>query len=119
MFVHLPPLTARPDQSLVETPGLGPWLLGVDWAHLTSYGRVERGVDEGGSRLWSRVEDLRVRSNRGMLGVVPAWRLLTLLQDDTFVKARRQAERDLSARNADSPAELDRMDSQGPAEPAS
>jgi len=70
-----------------------PWyLLGIDFAHLS---RRERVRDAAGEP----VEDYWVRSNTGMMTVVPSWKLLELLDDEELVAARKeQAERHKSPR---------------------
>jgi hypothetical protein len=50
--------------------GGGPWLLGVEWGYIGSH-------DQG-------------LNNTGVCGVVPAWRLLRLLNTDHLVEQRRQ-----------------------------
>jgi hypothetical protein len=61
-------------------------LLGLDWSHLYDIahvrwpGGVE--IDEG----WV------VRQNSGMMGVIPAWRILALLENEHVAKERTEAE---------------------------
>ena len=69
-----------------------PWwltFLGVDWCHLNNYERV------CGEDKKPLPEKLYVRANTGMAGVIPAWRLRTLLELDELVleRERRDAER--------------------------
>lgn len=69
---------------------LGPMLLGIDYCHIR--------WDEP---IWSRVtkkpvnDDWYIKSNTGMMGVVPAWRLLELLEGaemkPIFDEAKRAA----------------------------
>ncbi len=55
---------------------IGPWLLGVDFCHIR--------CDEP---LWSKItkkpisDDSFIKSNTGMMGVVPAWKLHEILED--------------------------------------
>lgn len=54
-----------------RTKGVGPFLYGVDWAHLFDYNDA---YDERGNKL-----AFKVRSNSGMMAVVPWWKLSDLL----------------------------------------
>jgi hypothetical protein len=49
----------------------GPVLLGVDWAHINEFLEVQ---DQGGKEL-----PYKVRSNAGIMAVVPAWKLAELI----------------------------------------
>jgi Trypsin-like peptidase domain len=95
VFVFLPPapvpsnlnpeIRKRVTEGMLGWPGvskkrfnlpipLGPWLLGVDYCHIHR--------DE---RIWNRRTkeanpDWFVRSNTGMMGVVPAWKLAEILE---------------------------------------
>ncbi len=62
------------------------WLLGIEWGHLTTRGRVE---DEGGK---PHPDNLEVEANSGMIGVVPAWKLRELLDQKELVKGRQEGE---------------------------
>jgi hypothetical protein len=53
--------------------GIGPWLLGIDWYHASN---IERVRDEKGEFLDNR---WYVKSNTGVAGVIPATRILQLL----------------------------------------
>jgi Trypsin-like peptidase domain len=53
--------------------GIGPWLLGIDWYHASN---IERVRDENGAFLGN---GLYVKSNTGVAGVIPATRILHLL----------------------------------------
>ena len=85
---------------------LGPWLLGIDYCHLR--------WDEP---IWSKLtkkpvsDDWFIKSNTGMMGVVPAWKLLELLDGPDmkpiFDQAKKAAEE--AAKN-DSSVELDAAD---------
>lgn len=65
------------------------WLLGIEWGHLTTRGRVE---DKGGK---PHSEDWGVEANSGMIGVVPAWKLRELLDQEELVKGREEGEKRL------------------------
>ena len=53
--------------------GIGPWLLGIDWYHANNLERVR---DKNGDEL---SEGWFVKSNTGVAGVIPASRILLLL----------------------------------------
>ena len=82
---------------------LGPWLLGVDFCHIR--------WDEP---IWSRTrrepvnDDWYVKSNTGMMGVIPAWRLLDIIEGlemkPLIDEAKKSAEKAVAA---STPIELD------------
>lgn len=53
---------------------LGPWLLGIDYCHI--YGKELVFNSETGDPI----SNMHVRSNTGMMGVIPAWRLTDILE---------------------------------------
>jgi hypothetical protein len=55
----------------VPMKGYGPFLLGVDWCHISDYVTAR---DQYGNDL-----QFKIKSNSGMMGVVPAWNLNELL----------------------------------------
>jgi hypothetical protein len=59
------------NKHLTFTEPAGPWLLGVDWSHINDYVDAK---DRTGVTL-----PFQVRSNSGMMGVVPVWQLEALL----------------------------------------
>lgn len=62
----------------------GPWLLGLDWAHIHNYeGLLTDKETEAPAepKRW-------VRANTGMAGVIPAWRILQLLDREDLVEQR-------------------------------
>lgn len=65
------------------------WLLGIDWGHLP----VWEDVFDSGQSLG------RMRVNSGMAGVVPAWKLSDLLNEDGVKMARDKAEKQLAERD--------------------
>lgn len=81
--VILAPITeiGRPDNSLLKDEAR---LLGVDWAHIQSY---ECAIDQRGFPL----EHIRYTTNTGMMAVVPAWKLDSLI-DSSAAKERRDLE---------------------------
>jgi hypothetical protein len=57
----------------------GFWLLGVDWCHLTDSARVTEKYDQD-----EIVTNYSVRMNSGMAGVIPAWKILEILNSDEY-----------------------------------
>lgn len=91
VFVSIPAMAPRPDRGnqsigLLSYPSYGPWLLGIDWCHLT---RTEPVIDR---QTREPIGQLVTRSNTGMMGVIPAWRLLDLLNAKEFVEQRERAD---------------------------
>ena len=106
VFVYLPPqpnLDAYPEiykaiqSGSLRLPGInpkrivynlraGPWLLGVDWCHIR---------DE--EYIWNRLTkktvspEWFVKSNTGMAGVVPAWKIFDILNGEGMKKAIAEA----------------------------
>jgi hypothetical protein len=71
---------------LTDMPPIGPWLLGVDWCHLPSYEPI---CDVQGDRKTKRY-DMVAQSNTSMAGVIPAWLLIELLDDEEFMAERKE-----------------------------
>jgi hypothetical protein len=53
---------------------MGPWLLGIDYCHIYDKERVFN------SETGDPIPNMHVRSNTGMMGVIPAWRLADILE---------------------------------------
>ena len=68
-----------------------PKFLGVDCAHLPFWSAVCESRDP-----MRRVPDLWSETNSGIAVIVPAWRLLKLLNDDHLVQARHREEIQIS-----------------------
>ena len=66
------------------TKGMGPYLLGVDWSHINEY--VDAKNDRG------EILPFKIRSNSGMMGVVPVWKLQELLLRGDVRKNRESPE---------------------------
>jgi hypothetical protein len=79
VFLHILPFSSRPEKyepsKLKVSSFRGPWLLGIDWGHLTSIDEV---VDFSGDRIGAHGNF--VKSNTGMMCVVPAWKLSELFE---------------------------------------
>lgn len=96
VLVYLDQAYYRP----IEARGIfesGPWLLGIDWCMIPSWEPV---CDASGRALGT---GMQVPANTGMMGVVPAWRIRSLLTEcepvnqvmrmiaESAVKARKNA----------------------------
>ena len=80
-------------------------LLGVDWGQIVHPVEVREHIvkiESAGLRHDER-EAKFIKQNTGMNGVVPAWKLLELLNRPEFVEARNAYERDWIVKNAASP----------------
>jgi hypothetical protein len=78
----------------IQKSGLSPSVprfLGVDCAHLPFWSAVCESRDP-----MRRVPDLWSETNSGIAVIVPAWRLLKLLEEDHLVQARRREEIQIS-----------------------
>jgi hypothetical protein len=84
----------------------GPWLLGVDWGHLSEW----KPVLEADQKT-HHPSKLGVNLNTGMAGIVPAWRLRELLYGEELKMQRQQADEDFAAQGT--PGELDAEIEQG------
>jgi hypothetical protein len=74
----------------------GPYLLGIDWCHLNT---TERVLEKNGDNVpngWI------VRTNAGMAGVIPAWKIAELLNEEELVKMRRIEDEKLTQKANDS-----------------
>jgi hypothetical protein len=81
VFVYIPtnsPLSVA--SSGLRTQGVGPFLLGVDWAHINDYGDA---IDDRGNEL-----PYKIRMNSGMMAVVPVQKLLDLLYRQDVMNVR-------------------------------
>ena len=111
VLVHIPPFSVRPGGKTLTNRSFGPWLLGVDWGHIFDKQPVLNKYDKEMPEKW------RVRSNSGMVGVVPSWKLAELLMDHPKLKAHRhQLEDDSLAHEAEqtSGVEVDATSSEPP-----
>lgn len=67
----------------------GPWLLGVDWGHISLHSKVLGPIrDKNGKRL-PVDDDWDVESHSGMNAVTPAWKLLSFLMNDADLNEQR------------------------------
>ncbi len=80
----------------------GPWLLGVDWCHLRTLEKVwSRQTGKPVSPEWY------VKSNTGMSGVVPAWKILDILEGDEMKAEIEKAKSHVRQLKTDAVADLD------------
>jgi hypothetical protein len=84
------------------TGDFGPYLVGIDWCHL---GRYEPVVSS--SELAKRVDDHVVRSNLGMAGVVPSWKIQELLDIDDLREQREAIDEVILERRREGASTLD------------
>ena len=105
VFVYIPPGAPRPSSLGWLSPAFGssmvkgPWLLGIDWCHLNN---LEPIMERGGNTR--APGDYVVKSNTGMAGVIPAWKITELLNIDEFRAAREQEDEALARHKLNSPA---------------
>ncbi len=92
-----------------KQPNVPIQLLGLDWGHLHD---LEPLIDKAATRIngGRKVKvnpNWAVESNTGMACVVPAWKILELLNMEDFVKKREEGDEALGAEKASSPVTLD------------
>ena len=63
------------------------WLLGIDWGHLPVWSDVVDGDGEINGRI---------KTNTGMAGVVPSWKLKELIESTDLASQRDLAESNLA-----------------------
>lgn len=96
VFVQILPASIRPGVETWEQPhnilcAHGPWLLGVNWAHMNDFVPT---VDHSGRTL-----DFKVRSNSGMMAVVPAWKLEEMLNMPDVKRSREMVDQAIRERD--------------------
>jgi len=79
----------------------GPYLLGIDSCHLHT---IEPIRDKNGRVI---PEGLTVRTNSGMAGVIPAWKIADLLNGEELTEMRRHEDAKITSRKNESSASLD------------
>jgi hypothetical protein len=95
---------AIPPQGKQMTPGERPnlagmtlRLIGIDWCHLRDWTGVVQADEE------TRTGD-KVALNSGMAGVVPAWKLTELLEDEDLAEQRKEGEEEFRRQRGSAPA---------------
>jgi hypothetical protein len=86
VFLQIYPLIPRPGIGPGQL-GAGPFLLGIDWCHLARFQPVLESDQET-----PIAEKWYVEQNSGMMGVVPAWKILETLNQEALVKSRKVTE---------------------------
>jgi hypothetical protein len=102
VFTYIDPAWKRPDMKLA--PGettRGAWFLGIDWGNFPICAPV-RGKDNK-----PLPEGWYVRTNSGIAAVIPAWRVLDLLNTEALAMPRKQHDKELEGKAKESPVELD------------
>lgn len=102
VFVYLDPSYKRLHMKIPagEETGSG-WFMGIDWCHLSISEKVR---DKTGTLT---AEGWYVESNSGIAGVIPAWRLLDLLNVEALKMRRKQKDDELVKKAKESPVRLD------------
>jgi len=95
VFVKINTYEPRPDSRKLQHIDLGNWgfqyyFLGVDWGHIHGFDPV---YIKRGDELFSPPDNLVVKANTYLSGVVPAWKLMEILQMDKY-RLSREAEED-------------------------
>lgn len=80
-FVHIPPFSLRQNGGLLDT-NFSTYFLGINWGHIDLKDKV---INKNSEKL---KEHLSVKRNSGIACIVPAWKLLGLLNLEKF-KAQR------------------------------
>lgn len=97
VFVHIPLGSTRPKDrqagNIMLTGDKGPWLLGVGFGHLPIYEPVFLK-----DRQTPAPDGLVAEANSGQMGVIPAWKVLELLNEPYFADPRAQQDRTKSTR---------------------
>ena len=118
VFVTVDGYTPRPvahKGGEIPMEGGGTWLLGIDWGHLRTYGKVVSEKD----KQTPIEEDWVVPSNSGQAMVVPAWKLRELLDQEELVVRRKQLDDKLTEVKKSSPAAFDaKANAEGPSQSA-
>jgi hypothetical protein len=91
-----PPMWMSPFDSTYHRARHGPWLLGIDSFHMHHYEKVLKDDQSTPAepRQW-------VRANAGMAGVIPAWRLLSLLNCDDLQLQREKDDREITQKRTE------------------
>jgi hypothetical protein len=83
----------------------GPWLLGINWGHL--YGDFEKVYFQDKDMTTVAPTAYYIQSTTSMAGVVPAWKILDLLDLEVFKTERENGEAELRAQIPDGAAIYD------------
>lgn len=84
----------------------GPYLLGVDWCHIPRKAKI---LSRDGHPIQ---EGWYVEENTGMAGVIPAWKIRDILDDEEFKMQRKIADDHLTGKKNSSKVTLDSSDNE-------
>jgi hypothetical protein len=88
VFSYIPSFALRPKTGKqVSSAFYGPWLLGVNWGHLNDWKPV---CSPNGTPISSH--PMIVAQSSGMMGVVPVWKLVEMIECPRMLDERRQQE---------------------------
>ena len=90
VFAYIPPFARRPNKTSVESLAHGPWFLGVNWGHLNDWKPV---CASSGRPIGN--PPMKVGLNSGMMGVVPAWKLIDMLKHPKAIEGRKKREKEV------------------------
>jgi len=93
VFLFVDPLYHRDEKKSISRDR-NTWLLGIDWGHIRDW------VTLHSQDRKPMTNAAQVPLNTGVAGVIPAWKLLELLEIDSLKKGMKQAEDDFIARRA-------------------
>ncbi len=79
----------------------GPYLLGIDWCHIPREARIRSRDGEPIEEGWY------VEENTGMAGVIPAWKIRDILDNEEFKMHRKSADDRLTEKKKSSKVSLD------------
>jgi hypothetical protein len=79
--------------TMLDISQAGPWLLGIDWGHLPLWNSVYERDKETKTHY-------QVEANTGVACVLPAWRIMDVLNLEVLVKERNQHDREVTKRIA-------------------
>ena len=87
--------------------GFGPWMLGIDWCHLLDWSPV---CDASGQPLNAKLAgpwDQQVKTNTGMMGVIPSWKLMEILELPQIKEIIGRAELEILKKEGPQAVEID------------
>lgn len=86
-----PPMWLTPFAAVYRQESHGPWFLGIDSYHVHNYEKVLLK-----DRKTPATPEQFVKANAGMAGIVPAWRLLSLLNCDELEQQRAKEDESIT-----------------------
>jgi hypothetical protein len=91
-----------------KTAPSGPYLLGVDCGNFRYYDKVFEVEWVGGEKRY-RKTDLEAKSHTGQAIVIPAWKVMELLNMEVFMASREESDREMAEKQTASPVERDAL----------